>query len=245
MAAIENECFPTEFARGVNKALGDEAEEYIQNLPSFKDDYQSWYSEATALIRQLLPERLADFTRYYEKPKSRKAVTRENYTIEDYLQGVFVGLSMNPVVGQGVAIPRFRQQLSLVKAVSKRFESSLFDIRQLAQADLFDSELDAAKELAKNGFNRAAGVVAGVVLERHLKEVSGNHGITIRKRAPAISDLNDTLKNENVIAIPDWRSIQHLGDLRNLCGHDKDSEPTRDKVNDLISGVAKVTKTIF
>lgn len=105
--------------------------------------------------------------------------------------------------------------------------------------------MDAAKELAKNGFNRAAGVVAGVVLERHLKEVSGNHGITIRKRAPAISDLNDTLKNENVIAIPDWRSIQHLGDLRNLCGHDKDSEPTRDKVNDLISGVAKVTKTIF
>ena len=60
--------------------------ELIQNLPSFKDDYQPWYSEAKALVRQLLPDRLTDFTRYYEKPKSRREVTIENYTIEDYLQ---------------------------------------------------------------------------------------------------------------------------------------------------------------
>ena len=68
------------------------------------------------------------------------------------------------------AISRFNQQLSIVKTIRERFRSSLFDIRQLAQADLFDSELEAAKELAKNKFIRAAGAVAGVVLERHLKE---------------------------------------------------------------------------
>ena len=87
--------------------------------------------------------------------------------------------------------------------------------------------------------------MAGVVLERHLKEVCGNHGITVRKKAPQISDLNDALKGANVIDLPQWRSIQHLGDLRNLCAHDKESEPTSAQVKDLLAGVAKVTKTIF
>ena len=243
--AIQHECSPQEFARVVKESLGDKAEEFIQSLPSFMHEYQPWYSEAKALVRQLLPDRLSDFTRYYEKPKSRKNITFENYTIEDYLQGLNVTLRSSKVAGPDAAIPRFSQQLSLVKSIGERFRSSLFDIRQLAQADLFDSELDAAKELAKNKFTRAAGAVAGVVLERHLKEVCGNHGVTVRKAKPTISDLNDALKNANAIEIPQWRSIQFLGDLRNLCDHANEPEPTADQVEDLLAGVAKVTKTIF
>ena len=243
--AMQHECSPREFARVMKKSVGERAEEVIQAFPSFKDEYQPWYSEAKALIRQLLPDRLSDFTRYYEKPKSRKAITNENYTIEDYLEGLFVGPSFDPVVRPNAAIPRFRQQLSIVKSIEQRFRSSLLDIRQLAQADLFDSELDAAKELASNKFNRAAGVVAGVVLERHLKEVCSNHSITIQKKLPKISDLNDALKGAGVIDPPQWRSIQYLGDLRNLCAHAKRAEPTPDQVEDLLAGVTKVTKTIF
>ena len=243
-SAIQHECSPQEFKRVAEESLGEKVEEYIQALPSFRDEYQSWYSEAKALIRQLLPDRLSDFTRYYEKPRSRKSITFENYTIEDYLQGLTVSRGTSTIVGPHAAIPCFYQQLSLVKSARGRFQSSLFDIRQLAQADLFDSELDAAKELAKNKFTRAAGALAGVVLERHLKEVSGNHGLTLRKKAPQISDLNDALKDANVIDIPQWRSIQHLGDLRNLCAHDKESDPTLDQIEDLLAGVAKVTETI-
>ena len=243
--AIQHECFPREFDRTAKESLGDKAEEFIQALPSFKDEYQSWYSEAEALVRQLLPDRLSDFTRHYDKPKSRKDITFENYTIEDYLQGLNVTLGSSKVVGPDAAIARFHQQLSIVKSIRGRFRSSLFDIRQLAQADLFGSELDAARELAKNKFTRAAGAVAGVVLERHLKEVCDTHDIKIRKKAPQISDLNEALKGSTVIDTPQWRSIQYLGDLRNLCAHDKESEPTADQVEDLLTGVAKVTKTIF
>ena len=238
--AILHECSPQEFERAVKTSLGDNATEYIQALPSFRDEYQPWYTEAKALVRQLLPDRLSDFTQYYEKPKSRKAITFASYTIEDCLQGV----RGTGNVGPDAAIPRFRQQLSIVKSIRERFHSSLFDIRQLAQADLFDSELDTAKELAKNKFNRAAGAVAGVVLERHLREVCANHDVTVKK-TPHISDLNDALKNANAIDIPQWHSIQQLGGLRNLCAHDKQSEPTADQVEDLVTGVAKVTKTIF
>ena len=220
-----------------------------QALPLFKTEYQPWYSEAKALVRQLLPDRLLDFTRYYEKPKTRKEITFENYTIEDYLQGIRVtrgpAYDNTVVVGPDAAISRVEQQLSMVKSIKERFQSSLFDIHRLAQADLFDSELAAAEELAKNKFARAAGAVAGVVLERHLKEVCANHGVRIQSRNPQISHLNDALKDANVIEISEWRSIQHLGDLRNLCAHDKETEPSSEQVKDLLAGVAKVTKTIF
>ena len=243
--AMQLECFPEDFKRNVVSQLGDGADDYMNSLPSFNDEYQVWYSEAKALVRQLIPDRLADLTRHYEKPKSRKGITNENYTIEDYLQGINATLGIREVAGPHAAISRFHQQLSIVRSMQKRFKSSLFDIRQLAQADLFDSELDAAKELAKNKFARAAGALAGVVLERHLKEVCDNHGLTIRKRNPHISDLNDALKNENIIDLPQWRFIQHLGDLRNMCAHDKNAEPKTHQVEDLLAGVSKVTKTTF
>jgi hypothetical protein len=243
LSAMQYECYPERF----EEALGDKLKEFKKALPKFDNDYQSWYSEAKVVIKQLLPDRLSDFERHYEKPKPRKDITYDNYRIEDYLQGLNVtrGWEKEKVVGPDAAIPQFQQQLAILKAVSSRFESSLFDIRQIVQADLFDSELEAARELLKNGFLRAAGAVSGVVLEKHLGQVSENHNITTRKKHPTISDFNDLLKNGGVLDTPAWRQIQRLGDIRNLCDHNKDREPSRDEVEELISGVEKFTKTLF
>jgi hypothetical protein len=113
------------------------------------------------------------------------------------------------------------------------------------QADLFDSELEAASELAKRGFTRAAGAIAGVVLEKHLGQVCANRNIGMKKTNPTISDFNDALKKAEALETPDWRFIQHLGDIRNLCDHNKATEPSKDQVADLIQGVGKVLKTVF
>jgi hypothetical protein len=245
--AMQADCFPEEFKAALKKDPGNREPDILGTLPSFRETYQSWYSEAKALIRQILPDRLEDFVRHYEKPKPRKDITHENYRIEDYLQGLTItqGLAKVRIAGPESAIPQFQQQLAILESVKGRFQSSLFDIRQLAQADLFDSELDAAEELAKNKFTRAAGAVAGVVLERHLAEVCDSHAIKVGKKAPSISDLNDALKDTGVIDIPQWRFIQHLADIRNLCDHNKAVEPTAEQVNDLVAGVRKITKTLF
>ena len=246
--AMNYECDPKDYRNLVREKLKDKTSKFLDSLPNFSEEYETWYSEAKALIHQLLPDRLDDFVGHYEKPKARKDINYESYRISDYLMGLQMtrgsGIRKEVVLGPDAAIPRFKQQLAIVRAIRNRFESSLFDIKQIVQADLFDSELEAAMALVKHGFLRAGGAIAGVVMEKHLAEVCKNHKIRIRKKNPVIADFNDTLKKENVIDVPQWRSNQHLGDLRNLCDHNKKKEPSKDEVTDLINGVMKLTKTL-
>ncbi len=132
---------------------------------------------------------------------------------------------------------QFENQLNILKSLVTRFESTLFDIKQLVQADLFDSELDSASELARLGIFRAVGAVSGVMLEKHLAQVAENHNVNIGKKNPTIGDYNNQLKSEAILDVPVWRQIQLLADIRNLCDHDKKKEPTREEVEDLIKGV--------
>ena len=224
----------------------DKADKFIAETPNFISDYQSWYSESIALVRQLLPERLDDFRSHYDKPKTRKTLTYGTYVISDALQGLQrTDYDGTIICDPGSATAHLHQQIGMVRAVKGRFESSLFDIKQLLQADLFDNELSASRELLKRGFVRAAGAVAGVVLEQHLSQVCENHKITISKKNPTIADYNDKLKSDDVIDTPRWRSIQLLGDLRNLCDHSKDREPTKEEGEELITGVERLTKSLF
>lgn len=214
-------------------------------MPRFKNKYQAWYSEALPVIKLLLPDRTSDFVKLYEKPKARKNITHENYVIEDYLQGLGVTRGADKIVGPESAISRFSQQLNILKSAQRRFESSLFDIKSVLQADLFDSDLDAAHELNTKGFIRGAGAMAGVVLEHHLSQVCDKHQIKITKSHPTINDYNQALKDSSVLETADWRFIQHLTDLRNLCDHSKQKEPTKQQVEELIDGVKKIIKEIF
>ena len=242
--AIRRSASKKDFEAEVRRQLGEKADEFLDALPPAASTYEIWYSESKSLLRQVLPDRIADFVRLHEKPRSRKSIEYGNYVMEDFLQGLSVTIGGASKVGPAAAISQFEQMLNIVKAAKRRFESSLFDLRQLTQADLFDSELDAARSLLKTGFSRAAGAVAGVILEKHLLEVARSHELTLKKN-PTISNLNDALKEAEVLDIPRWRNITLLADLRNLCDHAKSAEPTEQDIEDLISGVDRVIKTIF
>ncbi|HBV95695.1 MAG: hypothetical protein JL50_10410 [Peptococcaceae bacterium BICA1-7] len=213
-------------------------------LPKFASQYEVWYSEALQVVKQLIPDRLDDFIRLYKNEK-RKEIDWLTYTISDYLIGLQVTRGGEIKCDGKAAIPKFQQQMNILESAGKRFESSLFDLKQIVQADIFDDELETADELLKNGFVRAAGAIAGVVLENHFKIVCDNHKVTLKKKNPSISDYNDTLKNSDIIEVNVWRFIQYLGDIRNLCDHSKEKEPTKEQVTDLIAGVKKITKTVL
>lgn len=216
---------------------------------AFRKNYQRWYTEACSIIDQLVPERKDEFVALYLADSKRKEFGMLSYTIQDWLLGVRSGV--NPFTrakgfdDSHVVTMKFESQLNILKAVERRFESSLFEIKQLLRADLLDSELAAAEELLKHGFLRAAGAVSGVVIEKHLGAVCSAHSLSLKKQHPTISTYNDELKNSSVIDVPTWRFIQRLGDLRNLCDHGKGREPNKEEIEELIEGVKKISKTVY
>lgn len=109
---------------------------------------------------------------------------------------------------------------------------------------MLDSEIEAAEMLARHKFARAAGAIAGVVIEKNLAQVCINHALPITKKNPTIADFNEALKTASVIDIPQWRFVQHLADIRNLCDHSK-AGPKPEQVMDLLAGTKKITKTLF
>lgn len=210
------------------------------DLNYFLVNYEQWYTKAQAIVKQITPDRLADFNLLYSNPK-RKQLDVGNYCISDALRAI---THMNDNYGPWTASLCVLRQVMMLRACLSKFDSKVFDIQTILQADIFDSEIDSARHLHKKGFRRAAGAICGVVLEKHFAVVCANRNITLKKKNPTIADYNDALK-DNAYDTIEWRRIQRLGDIRNLCDHSKDREPTKDEVEELISGTERTIKTVF
>jgi hypothetical protein len=231
--------------RGSRQSAGEDLRDVFELR--FEEGYQAWYSLALPVVQQILPDRYAEFRELHRLDKRPRELDPATYSISDYLQGIRVTqgyMSEDAFSGWHVAYTKFKLQLNIVRSVADRLGSVLADIVGLVESALFDDEILAARELIKSGYLRSAGIVASVVLERHLKRLLMNHTVTLRKK-PQIGSMNDALKGAGVYGVPEWRRIQHLGDLRNLCGHDGDNEPTRQDVDELISGVQTITSSVF
>jgi hypothetical protein len=223
------------------KLCGD-LKEFIE----FSNKYQNWYSKAIKLTSLLGPDRLEEFRGYYLIDPKRKVADAGNYVIQDYMKGIGARKHLGEPswdINNVVAI-RIHTQTALLQSLASRIDSVLADVEGYLFADLQDAELKAAQKILAVNL-RASGTLAGVVLERHLQRVAINHGIKIKKANPTINDLNDPLKQAGVYETVIFRKIQLLGDLRNLCSHNKDREPTREEVEELISGVNSIIKSIF
>lgn len=228
----------------------------LNDFPSEPEDllklmytYQQWYTEANFVIKQIIPDRLQEFKDQYEsKTHSLKIedITFINYTISDFLASVRITKNgKNRFNHKDVALMKFIRQTSILSSAREVLNSSLTDMQGMLQSELHDNELSKARELCKYKYIMPAGVIAGVVLEGHLSNVCLNNEIGITKNNPSLSDYNDSLKKENIVDVTNWRWIQRLGDIRNLCAHKKERMPTEDEVLELIDGVDKAIKTIY
>jgi hypothetical protein len=208
-------------------------------------DYQKWYSRCLPVVRQLLPDRFAEFCEQYKHDK-RTEITFATYTISDYMIGLQITRGGEPTFNTKNAFAqKFQLQLTILNSAYTRLDSVLNDITGVLQAELFDSELEAAEDLFKKKHLRAAGALAGVTIEAHLGRVAVNHQLALPKKAPTIADLNELLKSSEVIDIPVWRHIQRLADIRNIAVHAKDRDPSPDEIQDLLAGAKKIVTSVF
>ena len=235
------------------EALVKKGNELLKKLTENKDiiefgtAYQDWYTRTLPLVRSLAPDRFPEFRGYYEVDPKRKAIGPASYVLQDYVNGISPAPDWQGKVAfdhRQAALARMLNQVRILVSLSSRIEGVLTNVEGHLLADIEDRELSAAAELSKSNL-RAAGTLAGVVLERHLGQVASNRGVKIGKKDPTIGDLNEALKKEAAYELPTYRKIQFLADIRNVCCHNKGREPTVDEVRELLSGVGAVIKTVF
>lgn len=98
---------------------------------SVGNNYQSWYTKACRVIEQIIPERLNEFVSLYQGDPKRKEVSYMNYSIYDYLIGLQSTRGSQVVASRKSALPKMETQWHILSSASEKFDSSLFDIKEM------------------------------------------------------------------------------------------------------------------
>jgi len=216
----------------------------IIDIIEVRTAYLRWDTQSLKIVQTLAPEKYERFVEFFQSNPNRKLL---DASIQEYVRAIADGASGYteelPFSPQERARMRFLNQLQVLDELSFRIESVLADTESHLFADLQEKELEAAKALKPISL-RAAGTLAGVVLERHLRRLALQHAVTIPKHDTTIRDLNDPLKLGKVYDFATWREIQQLGDLCHLCSHQRNHDPTAEEVEDLIAGVYSIIESV-
>lgn len=101
-----------------------------------------------------------------------------------------------------------------------------------------EDALKKAQLLLQTGYITAAGAIAGVELERHLKLLCDRQQPPLLYgSSDGISKVNDVLKKAGIYDQVQWRQIQVMADVRNNCDHPGTNPPNRDDIGNLIKNV--------
>lgn len=205
-------------------------------------DYNSLYTLSQKILKQILPERLSDFENLYKNKNRKDTITSSNFDISLGLRGEFGLLNKNNCIIRTRNL--IIEQISILSSVLDVIDNKIFNIKGEIEYNTFMHELEAASHLLKNNFVRAAGALAGVSLENHLKIVCQNHPEITVNQKDTLSVYNEKLKKAEIIEESIWRKILYLSDIRNKCDHSKKTEPRKDEVQELIDGTKKIISTV-
>ena len=119
-------------------------------------------------------------------------------------------------------------------AIKEDFEGGyLNSIKNLIQAEVFESELEQAQELLDKGYKLSAAVIAGVVLETALRDSCDQEGIAHGK----LDKMNAELAKSGKYNKLQQKRITALADIRNNAAHGKPDNFTDEDVKLMIRDI--------
>lgn len=133
--------------------------------------------------------------------------------------------------------PNVSQAYGVLLAAKDDFQSeSLFSLKKLVEADLFDEFLEQAEHLVAAGYFQPAAVVAGAVLEDGLRKLCLTAGISLPDQ-PKLDWMNSELVKKGVYNKLMQKRITSIADLRNSAAHGKWSEFEKSDVEVMIRDI--------
>jgi len=121
----------------------------------------------------------------------------------------------------------------------------LFSVKGLITAEIFADFLEMSEYLLKNGYKDPSAVVAGSVLEEHLRQLCTKHGVEVelksedKTRPKKAEALNSDLAKAEIYSKLDQKMVTAWLDLRNKAAHGKYEEYTTDQVTNMLSGITE------
>jgi len=137
----------------------------------------------------------------------------------------------------GICIPIF---VGILKAMKSDYEAGyLRSVNELINADLFADFLQMAEYLLAESYKDPAAVLAGGVLEEHIRKLCKKNHIEFEKdgRPHKADGLNAELYKAQVYSNLDQKSVTAWLDLRNKAAHGKYSEYSKDQVALMLQGI--------
>jgi hypothetical protein len=132
------------------------------------------------------------------------------------------------------SLTKFKALKAVFTATQEDFEGGyLSSYKTIVQAEVFDSELDQACELLKNGYYVAAAVIAGTVLETALRELCDRENIEYSKLDKMNSDLTKSGIYNKIVQ----KQITAFAGIRNGAAHGSNNEFTVADVEHMLSGI--------
>jgi hypothetical protein len=113
-------------------------------------------------------------------------------------------------------------------------------VRILIEAEVFASQLEQAKELLGAGYYAAAAIIAGVVLETHLRELCISNNI----KTGTMNRMNDDLAKSGIYTAIIQKQITSFAAIRNSAAHGKENDEKegfkKEQVITMIQGIKNV-----
>jgi hypothetical protein len=116
----------------------------------------------------------------------------------------------------------------------------VFDTRRLVRADVESDLIGQATALLEANYDRAAAVIAGAVLEAHLRDIAPSWGVAVvdaKGKPLTLEPLNIELKRAEAYDGIVRSRITHLATLRNDAAHGGPFEGRADDVQRMIRDV--------
>ncbi len=131
----------------------------------------------------------------------------------------------------------FHRQRAVFLATKEDYEGGyLTRIRDLIQAEVFESELEQAEELLNTGYLTAAAVIAGVVLETSLRQLCLDKNIA----TGSLDRMNADLAKLGVFSKLIQKQITALADVRNKAAHGHSNQFVKADVTNMIRDVTRL-----
>lgn len=112
-------------------------------------------------------------------------------------------------------------------------------VSELIRADIFADFLETAEYLLSEGYKDPAAVMAGSVLEEHLRSLASKNGIGIEVggKPKKADQLNGELASAGIYTKLDLKLVTAWLDLRNKAAHGKYHEYSTDQVTLHVQGI--------